>query len=52
MTRILLLILGAGCLGACEPYREPDAHCFDVVSRGPASHECHFEPLMPITGHD
>ena len=32
-------------LTACEQYREPKANCFNLVSRGPTSADCTFEPL-------
>jgi hypothetical protein len=45
MTRVLVLITALGFLSACEQYREPKANCFNLVSRGPTSLDCNFEPL-------
>ena len=45
MIRTLTLLVAAGLLGACEQHREPRANCFNLVSRGPASMDCIFEPL-------
>lgn len=45
MIRILTLFIVICTLSACEQYREPTANCFNIVSRGPASADCTFEPL-------
>ncbi len=45
MIRLFVLFLVIGSLAACEQYREPQANCFDVVSRGPAPYDCDFKPL-------
>ncbi len=45
MIRTLTLLVVAGLLGACEQHREPRANCFNLVSRGPTSADCRFEPL-------
>lgn len=45
MIRIFILFLVLGSLAACEQYREPQANCFNLVSRGPTSLDCDFEPL-------
>tara|TARA_R110000744_G_scaffold28405_8_gene68511 strand:- start:160 stop:333 length:174 start_codon:yes stop_codon:yes gene_type:complete len=45
MIRFLVLLLVLGSLAACEQYREPQANCFNLVSRGPTSLDCDFEAL-------
>ena len=45
MIRTLTLLVAAGILAACEQHREPTANCFNLVSRGPTSADCSFEPL-------
>ena len=50
MTRLLLLTLVLGSLAACEQYREPQANCFNLVSRGPTSIDCDFESLDGAPG--
>jgi hypothetical protein len=45
MIRTLTLLVAAGILAACEQHREPRANCFNLVSRGPTSVECRFEPI-------
>jgi len=45
MTRILTLFILICALSACEQYRPPKANCFNLVSRGPTSADCTFEPL-------
>lgn len=45
MIRILILFILTCALSACEQYREPTANCFNIVSRGPTSADCIFEPL-------
>lgn len=45
MTRVLIILLAFGSLAACEQYREPQANCFSLVSRGPTSLDCDFEAL-------
>jgi hypothetical protein len=37
------LLLSA--IAGCADYQEPQANCFSFVSRGPASHDCSFDPL-------
>ena len=45
MIRFLVLLLVLGSLASCEQYREPQANCFNLVSRGPTSLDCDFEAL-------
>lgn len=45
MIRTLALLFVLGALAACEQYREPQANCFSLVSRGPTSIDCNFEAL-------
>jgi hypothetical protein len=45
MTRILVFIVALGALASCAQYREPRANCFSLVTRGPALHDCDFEPF-------
>ena len=45
MTRFFVIFLFLGSLAACEQYREPQANCFSLVSRGPTSLDCDFEAL-------
>ena len=45
MIRTLALLVAAGMLVSCQQHREPRANCFSLVSRGPASMDCIFEPL-------
>ncbi len=45
MIRALILINALGFLSACEQYREPEANCFNLVSRGLSSLDCDFTPL-------
>jgi hypothetical protein len=45
MTRALILLTVFGFLSACEQYHEPKVNCFNLVSRGPTSADCSFEPL-------
>ena len=41
LTCFILLCVVAGCAN----YQEPQANCFNFVSRGPASMDCNFEVL-------
>jgi len=50
MIRILAILLAFGSLAACEQYREPQANCFNLVSRGPTSLDCDFEALDGAPG--
>lgn len=52
MTRAFILITAVGFLSACEQYREPKVNCFNLVSRGPASADCGFEPLGGLDATD
>lgn len=45
MIRNFTLFIVLCALSACEQYREPTANCFNIVSRGPTSTDCTFEPL-------
>lgn len=45
MTRTFILFITISILSACEQYREPKANCFNLVSRGPTSTDCDFEPF-------
>lgn len=50
MTRLFVTFLVLGSLAACEKYREPQANCFNLVSRGPTSLDCDFEALEGASG--
>ncbi len=45
MIRVLVTLIVLGSLASCEQYREPQANCFNLVSRGPTSLDCDFEAL-------
>jgi len=50
MIRVLVTLFVLGSLAACEQYREPQANCFNLVSRGPTSLDCDFEALDGAPG--
>ena len=45
MIRFFITFFLLGSLAACEQYREPQANCFNLISRGPTSLDCNFETL-------
>lgn len=45
MIRLSIFFFAICALSACEQYRAPKANCFNIVSRGPSSAGCTFEPL-------
>jgi hypothetical protein len=50
MNRFIITLLVFGSVTACEQYREPQANCFNLVSRGPTSIDCDFEALDGAPG--
>ena len=50
MNRFIITLLVFGSVTACEQYREPQANCFNLVSRGPTSIDCDFESLDGAPG--
>ncbi len=50
MIRLFITFIVLGSLAACEQYREPQANCFNLVSRGPTSVDCDFEALDGAPG--